>query len=155
LNTNSNFVGGYTKRANYYLKKGDLQKGIEGYERVLKINNINNQVRLTLANLYYNAQNYSKAEEAFKTVIKQEPEYGLTYYSLALLYAELDKTDEAIKLLNTAINKMSKNIRVYYNLSLLYDKNQDHKNAENILVKGLKIDGTNRKFFICACLSLL
>jgi len=143
LNTNSDFVGGRIKRANYYLKKGDLQKGIEGYESALKMDNINNQARLTLANLYYNAQNYPKAEKAFKTVIKQEPEYGPTYYSLALLYAELNKTDEAIELLNTAVKKMPDNIRVYYNLSLLYDKKQDQKNAEKTLVKGLKIDGNN------------
>ena len=143
LNTNSDFVGGRAKRANYYLKKGNLQKGIEGYESALKMDNINNQARLTLASLYYNAQNYAKAEEAFKTVIKQEPEYGPTYYSLALLYAELNKTDEAIELLNTAVKKMPKNIRVYYNLSLLYDTKLDQKNAEKMLVKGLKIDGNN------------
>jgi tetratricopeptide (TPR) repeat protein len=143
LNTNSDFVGGRIKRANYYLKKGDLQKGIEGYESALKLDNINNQARLTLAGLYYNAQNYPKAEEAFKTVIKQEPEYGPTYYSLALLYAELGNSDEAIELLNTAVKKMPENIRVYYNLSLLYDTKQDQKNAEKTLVKGLKIDGNN------------
>jgi tetratricopeptide (TPR) repeat protein len=143
LNTISDFVGGRIKRANYYLKKGDLQKGIEGYESALKIDNINSQARFTLASLYYNAQNYPKAEEAFKTVIKQEPEYGPTYYSLALLYAELNKTDEAIELLNTAVKKMPDNIRVYYNLSLLYDTKQDQKNAEKTLVKGLKIDGNN------------
>jgi tetratricopeptide (TPR) repeat protein len=143
LNTNSDFVGGRVKRANYHLKKGDLQKGIEGYESALKIDNLNNQARLTLASLYYNAQNYPKAEEAFKTVIKQEPEYGPTYYSLALLYAELNNTDEAIELLKTAITKMPDNNRVYYNLSLLYDKKQDKKNAEKTLVEGLKIDGNN------------
>ncbi len=143
LNTNSDFVGGRVKRANYYLKKGGLQKGIEGYESALKMDNINNQARLTLANLYYNAQNYAKAEEAFKTVIEQEPEYGPTYYSLALLYAELNKTDEAIELLNIAVQKMPENIRVYYNLSLLYDTKQDQKNAEKTLVKGLEIDGNN------------
>jgi len=143
LNTNSDFVGGHIKRANYYLKKGDLQKGIEGYESALKIDNIDNQARLTLANLYYNTQNYPKAEEAFKMVIKQEPEYGPTYYSLALLSAELNKTDEAIELLNTAVKKMPDNIRVYYNLSLLYDKKQDLENAEKTLIEGLKIDGNN------------
>lgn len=143
LNNNSDFVGGRIKRANYYLKKGDLQKGIEGYESALKIDNLNNQARLTLANLYYNTQNYPKAVEAFKTVIKQEPEYGPTYYSLALLYAELNNTDGAIELLNTAVRKMPDNIRVYYNLSLLYDKKQDQKKAEKTLVDGLKIDGNN------------
>ncbi len=143
LNSNSDFVGGRIKRANYYLKKGDLQKGIEGYESALKMDNINNQARLTLANLYYSAQNYPKAEAAFKTVIEQEPEYGPTYYSLALLYAELNKTDEAIELLNIAVKKMPENIRVYYNLSLLYDTKQDQKNAEKTLLKGLEIDGNN------------
>jgi len=128
LNTNFDFVGGRIKRANYYLKKGDLQKGIEGYESALKIDDLNNQARLTLSNLYYNTQNYPKAVEAFKTVIKQEPEYGPTYYSLALLYAELNNTDEAIELLNTAVKKMPDNSRVYYyNLSLLYNKKQDNK----------------------------
>lgn len=143
LNTNSDFVGGRIKKANYYLKKGDLQKGIEGYESALKIDNINNQARLTLANLYYNNQNYIKAEEAFETIIAQEPEYGPVYYSLALLLAELERTDEAIEQLAKASEKMPENSRVYYNLSLLYDKKQDHNNAEKILIKGLKIDANN------------
>lgn len=143
LNTNSDFVGGRIKRANYYLKKGDLQKGIEGYESALEIDNLNNQARITLANLYYSIQNFIKAEELFKTVIEQEPEFGPTYYSLALLLAELNRIDEAIEMLKKANSIMPENIRVYYNLSLLYDKIQDHKNAEKILVKGLKIDANN------------
>ena len=92
LDTNSDFVSGRVKRANYYLKRGDIEKGIEGYESALEIDNINNQARFTLANLYYNHKDYAKAEKAFKTVIKQEPEFGPTYFSLGLLYAVL--TDE-------------------------------------------------------------
>ena len=143
LETNSDFVGGRIKRANYYLKKGDMQKGIEGYESALEIDNLNNQARLTLANLYYQNQNYIKAEEAFITIIAQEPEFGPAYYSLALLFAELERTDEAIELMLNASEKIPENSRVYYNLSLLYDKKKDHKKAENILNKGLKIDASN------------
>ena len=143
LNTNSDFSGGRIKKANYYLKKGDIQKGIGGYESALEIDVLNNQARLNLANLYYQNQNYSKAEEAFTTVIEQEPEFGPAYYSLALLLAELERTDEAIEQLKMATEKMPENIRVYYNLSLLYDKKQDHKNAEKILIQGLKIDNNN------------
>ncbi|WP_445731549.1 tetratricopeptide repeat protein [Mariniflexile sp.] len=143
INTNSDFVGGRIKEANYYLKQGNMKKGIEGYESALKLDNINNQARLTLANLYYNNKEYNKAEAAFKTVMEQEPEYGPAYYSLALMFAELERTDDAIVQLKKASEKMPDNIRVYYNLSLLYDKKQDQKNAENSLVKGLKIDGNN------------
>ncbi len=143
LNTNSDFVGGRIKKANYYIKQGDLQRGIEGYESALKIDNTNNQARLDLANLYYRNQNFLKAEETFKKVIEQEPEYGPVYYSLALLYAELNRTDDAIEQLENATKLMPENTRVYYNLSLLYSKKQDFKNTEQTLIKGLKIDSTN------------
>ena len=143
LNINSDFAGGRIKRAQYYIKKGDLQAGIEGYESALEIDNINNQIRLDLANLYYNNQNFLKAEKTFKTVIEQEPEYGPVYYSLGLLYAELNRIDEAIIQMQNAANHMPTNTRIYYNLGLLYGKKQDYKNAEKTLVNGLKIDANN------------
>ena len=143
LKTNSDFVGGRIKKAIYYIKKGYIQKGIEGYESALKIDNINNQARLDLANLYYTNNDLIRAEETFKIIIDQEPEYGPVYYSLGLLYAELNRTDDAISQMQKAINYMPNNTRTYYNLSLLYSKNEDNKNAEKTLLKGLKIDGNN------------
>ena len=143
LNTNADFVGGRMKKANYYIKKGDLQRGIEGYESALEIDNTNNQIRLNLANLYYQDQNFIEAEKAFKTVIEQEPEYGPVYYSLSLLYAELNRIDDAITQMQNAVKHMPENTRTYYNLSLLYDKKQDRKHAEQTLLNGLKIDANN------------
>ena len=143
LNSTADFVGGRIKKANYYIKRGDLQRAIEGYESALEIDFINNQVRLDLANLYYRDQNFVNAEEAFKTVIEQEPDFGPANYSLALMFAELGRTDDAIVQLTEAIKKMPENIRAHYNLSLLYDKNKDRKNAEQTLIKGLKIEPNN------------
>ncbi|MCL7753586.1 multiheme c-type cytochrome [Polaribacter sp. Z022] len=65
LKTNADFVGARIKKGNYYIKKGNLQKGIESYESALEIDNINNQIRLNLATLYYNNKQYEKAEETF------------------------------------------------------------------------------------------
>ena len=143
LKTNADFVGSRMKKGNYYLKKGDIKKGIESYENALAIDNINNQIRLNLATVYYNDKQYVKAEKTFKTVIEQEPEFGPVYYSLALMYAELNRVDEAIDQLNKAVKLMPENIRIYYNLGLLYDKKQDYKNAEKIIVSGLKVEATN------------
>ncbi|QXP80749.1 tetratricopeptide repeat protein [Winogradskyella sp. HaHa_3_26] len=143
LDHNSDFVGGRIKRARYNIKQGNLQKGIEGYKSALDIDELNNQIRLDLANLYYKDQNFEKAEETFKKVIEQESEYGPVYYSLSLLYAELNRTDDAIKQMKKAIEYMPDNPRPYYNLSLLYGKIQDSKNAEQTLLKGLNIDPTN------------
>ena len=53
IKSNLDFVGGQIKRANYYLKQGNLPKAIQGYEQAIKIDNLNNQDRLDLANLYY------------------------------------------------------------------------------------------------------
>lgn len=143
LKINSDFVGGRVKKANYYLKKGDVLKGIEGYESALAIDPINNIARTNLANLYYNNGELDKAEAAFKTIISQEPEYGPTYYSLGLLFAEEEKIQEAIEQLEIASKYMPQNIRVFYNLSLLYDKNNESKKAEKAILQGLKITPEN------------
>ncbi|MEP2432830.1 MAG: tetratricopeptide repeat protein, partial [Polaribacter sp.] len=143
LKTNADFVGTRIKKGRFYIKSGNLQKGIESYESALSIDNINNQIRINLATLYYNNKQYKKAEETFKEVIKQEPEFGPVYYSLALLYAEINRVDDAIIQLKKATKIMPENIRVYYNLGLLYDKKQDYKNAEKSIVSGLKFDSNN------------
>ena len=134
----SDFVGGRINRANYILKKGDLQGAIKGYESALEIDNINNMARTNLANLYYQNGELEKAEKAFKTIIKQEPEYGATYYSYGLLLAELKRTEDAIEQLELATVHMSDNPRAYYNLSLLYDGIQNKKKAESTIIRGLK-----------------
>lgn len=138
LNVTSDFVGGRIKKADYNLKKGNLEAAIKGYESALQIDNINNIVRTNLANLYYRNGDFKNAEKAFKTIIEQEPEFGETYYSYGLLLAELNRTEEAVKQMLLAIKYMPENIRPYYNLSLLYDKLNDFKNAEAVIVKGLK-----------------
>ena len=134
----SDFVGGRINKANYILKKGDLQGAIKGYESALEIDNINNIARTNLANLYYQNGQLEKAENAFKTIIKQEPEYGATYYSYGLLLAELKRTDDAIEQLELATIYMSDNPRAYYNLSLLYDGIQNKNKAESTIIRGLK-----------------
>ena len=143
LNVTSDFVGGRVKKADYYLKQGDLQAAIKGYESALELDNINNIVRTNLANLYYRDQNYPKVEEAYKKIIELEPEYAQTYYSYSLLLAELNRLDEAIEQMHLAIKYMPENIRFYYNLSLLYDKVNNLKQAESIAAKGLKLDVNN------------
>lgn len=143
LDATADFVGGLAKKANYYLKKGDLPKAIDNYEKALEIDPLNNMVRTSLANLYYRNGALDKAENAFKTVIEQEPDYGPTYYSLALLLAEQGRTDEAVTQLEEAITYMPENMRVYYNLGLLYDKANERVKAKNTMLKGLKVSPTN------------
>lgn len=143
LEVNSDFAGGLARKGNYYIKQGNLQQAIFYYEKALEIDNLENNLRLTLANLYYNSGNLKKAEETFKIVIEQEPDYGSTYYSLALLLAEINREEEAITYLEQTIVKMPGHIRAYYNLSLLYDKLNKPKKAEETLVRGLKVDANN------------
>ncbi|WP_242157649.1 tetratricopeptide repeat protein [Aestuariivivens sediminis] len=138
LKVTADFVGGKVKEADYFLKKGDLDRAIKGYEDALNIDNTNNIVRTNLANLYYRNNNFESAEEAFITIIEQEPEYGQTYYSYGLLLAELNRVKDAIVQMELAIKFMPDNVRPYYNLSLLYDKADDLKKAESIAVQGLK-----------------
>lgn len=143
LDITSDFVGGRINRANYTLKKGNLQEAIKGYESALEIDNINNIVRTNLSNLYYQNGEFDKAEAAFKTIISQEPLFGATYYSYGLLLAELKRTPEAIVQMELATKYMPENTRVYYNLSLLYDSLHKTAKAEQTIIRGLKQEPNN------------
>lgn len=143
LSSTADFVGGRIKRADYNLKKGDLNAAIRGYESALEIDDINNIVRTNLANLYYRNNDFLKAEDAYKKIIELEPDYAVTYYSYALLLAELNRIDDAILQMDLAIKHGPENIRFYYNLSLLYDKVNNLEQAEKIAAQGLKLDSNN------------
>ena len=145
LKATSEFAGGKAKEANYHLKKGNLSLAIKNYEDALEIDNLNNIVRTSLANLYYRNRQLNEAETTFKTIIEQEPEYGPTYYSLALLLAETGRNQEAIQQLEKAIVYMPENLRIYYNLSLLYDSINEPEKAKKIILIGLKIAPTNEE----------
>ena len=145
LDATSDFAGGLAKKANFYLKKGDLSTAIENYEAALAIDNLNNMVRTSLANAYYRNGEFEKAENAFKTIIGQEPGFGPTYYSLALLLAETGKNKEAIEQLEEGISYMPDNLRAYYNLGLLYDSVGEAEKAKNTILKGLRISPANEE----------
>ncbi|EAQ99924.1 tetratricopeptide repeat protein [Maribacter sp. HTCC2170] len=145
LEATAEFAGGKAKEANYHLKKGDVANAIDNYEKALKIDNLNNMVRTSLANLYYRNGKLNEAETAFKLIIKQEPEYGPTYYSLALLLAETGRNNEAIIQLEKAMTHMPENLRVYYNLGLLYDSVNETKKAKEAIIKGLKVYPSNEE----------
>ncbi len=145
LQATSEFAGGKAKEANFNLKKGDLALAIKNYEDALRIDNLNNIVRTSLATLYYRNGQLLEAEQTFKTIIEQEPGYGPTYFSLALLFAESGRNKEAIQQLEKAIVYMPENLRVYYNLGLLYDSTNERVKAKETLLKGLKISPTNEE----------
>lgn len=140
VDVNSDFVGGLLKKADYQLKKGDLHQAIALYEKALKIDNLNNQVRFNLANLYYQSGNLNEARLTFEKIIEQEPGFGPTYYSLALLLVELGDEKTAVSRLEKAKDLMPDNLRVYYNLGLLYNKMGENSLAERSLAEGLKLN---------------
>ncbi|MEO1009753.1 MAG: tetratricopeptide repeat protein [Bacteroidota bacterium] len=143
LDTTSDFAGGLAKKADYYIRKGDIPKAMKNYEKALRIDPLNNMIRTNLANLFYGNGQLDKAEAAFKTIIAQEPEYGPTYYNLGLLLAEVNKMDEALVQFEKAVQYMPDNIRAYYNLSLLYDKKGQIQKAKKTVFEGLNIAPEN------------
>lgn len=150
LEATSDFAGGRIKKADYYLRQGDIVQGIKNYEKALELDDLNNIARTNLANLYYNNGELNKAETTFRTIIEQEPEYGPTYYSLGLLLAEVKRINEAIEQFEKAIIYMPQNVRVYYNLSLLYDKENKIEKAKETILKGLQIAPENEDLLYTA-----
>lgn len=138
LKATGEFSGGKMKRAQFYIAKGNLSKGIETLENALKYDPINNVVRTNLANLYYQTRQLAKAEQAYKTILKQEPGYGMTNFDYGLLLNELGRKEEALKQLQLAHGYMPENNRIVYNLSLMMFQKGDKQAAITLAQKQQK-----------------
>ncbi len=140
VETNADFVGGLVRKANYEYKKGNIQKTIDLYKQALEMDDLNNNLRMSLANFYYELKDYPKTIEYYEKIIQTEANPAPAYYSLGLLYAELNQPEKAIQNFKKTIQLNAQNTRAYYNLGLLYSQKGDTKQAEKVLLNGLTVN---------------
>jgi tetratricopeptide (TPR) repeat protein len=90
---------------NLYLRKGELSRAIEYYNRALELNPrfvpaLNNLALVTAAN-----KEYYKALTIFFDILNYEPADAEIHYNIACMYARLNRVDESIEWLQKAISK--------------------------------------------------
>jgi tetratricopeptide (TPR) repeat protein len=157
------FNQGYLSEAKAeYLKVGEeLKKDNRGkeaialYDKILKLDKRDVQVKLALADLYLEERTIDQAVELFNEVAefkirsnalkeahevltrarKIKEDHWRTLSNLIDLLKKEEKKDEAFSLLNNILKKDGKNIKALKMLGDIYFEDQDYKKAEETLSK--------------------
>lgn len=88
-----------------YSKRGDLEKTIEYYRKVLALYPERLDVLNKIAATYTRVENYDKALLSFKKTVTLVPEKPEGYYNVACMYSRLNETTQALKWIKMAVEK--------------------------------------------------
>jgi tetratricopeptide (TPR) repeat protein len=100
-----NFATSYYGLGVYYTEKGDHDKALKEYEKVLKLEPQMPGVHNNIGNIYYEKGDRERAIKEYKEEIRLFPGHAKrAYYNLGTIYLESGKYEEAKMYLSNALN---------------------------------------------------
>ena len=139
MRANADFPVGRLQLGDYYNKQKNYQQAIKEYEMALDMDSLLAPVYSNLAVVYSILGRNQEAYQTITTLIALEPEYARAYYLRGLLNHEMGNSEEAIDDLSNAIKYNPNDFRAHYNLANLYFTSSNLKRAEQVMVKGLRL----------------
>lgn len=121
----------YLQIAELLLKKGEVDKSILYYQKVLDFEPVNKQALLGLSELYERTGNLNKAIEYIKEAVSLFPDDYDILMKTTEIYIVNNKYDDAIQYLQKIIEKEPANIKARRLLGDVYRKNGEREKAWN------------------------
>jgi predicted CXXCH cytochrome family protein len=142
----ADFSFGRYNLGNLYVALNRPEEAVQNYLAAIKIDDLFYPAKVNLAMFYNKRGENEKAEVLLREVVNAHPELHEISYSLGLLLAEKKKYDSAVIYLKKAAEGMPERSRVHYNLGLLLEYLNKDAEAENALLRALKIEPDNMNY---------
>ena len=112
-----------------YTATGRQAEAVMYYEELLKNDDSNYELSLTMGKLLVELGNIEEAKERFETCIKNNSRQADAYILLGRLFMSVGQYSEAIKVFKTYITINDADYTGHYNLAECYFENKEYKNA--------------------------
>ncbi len=112
-----------------YAATGRQAEAVTYYEDLLKNDDSNYELSLTLGKILVELGNIEDARVRFESCIKQKPQQADAYIFLGRLFMSVGQYSEAIKIFKTYISINDSDYTGHYNLAECYLQNKEYKNA--------------------------
>jgi len=134
-----NFASSYFSLGNVFLKKGDLKKALEEYDKALEKGSYPVRVHLNRGIIFFRLGDYEKAEQEFSRELEVDPDDERAYNNLSVLYRLQEKYDRAIENAQRSIQIKPYYPEAYINLTLAYEEKGDLGQARETLFEGMGV----------------
>ena len=127
-----------------YINKGEYQKGVDAYNKVIKIYALDGPSYYNRGTAYLGLEKYNEAIQDFLNSIKYDNEKGnqYAYNNISIAYDNIGDYKNALKYINLAIDAYPKNglyfqNRGAYNIKLenFKEAEKDYKKAKEVYLK--------------------
>lgn len=117
---NPNVVFFHSQRALYYEELGWLDKAIEEYDFLIKLEFTNPDHYINRGMVYFDKDEYIKAKLDLNRALKYDPQNFKAYYFLSLIAAQENKFDKEVEYLTKAIKLKGDDPDLYFERGLTY-----------------------------------
>lgn len=138
----------YHRLAIAYEEKGDFQKAIEEYEKLIKVESRYVPAYFGLASIYQKQNKYDLAITNYQKVLEIEPDNFDAHFNLGGIYYNKKDYMLALKEYGTIIDKRPNQADIYNNLGNVYEQTGDLKKAIIYYQKAVNQAPTNYYFLI-------
>ncbi|MBC8284754.1 MAG: tetratricopeptide repeat protein [Nitrospinae bacterium] len=126
--------------ARIYENQGRLDKAIEEFEKLRKLEPESMDILRYSARLYHLDDNTKAAIELLQKAVEKEPKNDQIYHSLALAYMSRKENDKAVESLKKALALNPKKDSYYFELGALMEKTGDFKGAIENMRQAIEIN---------------
>jgi two-component system chemotaxis response regulator CheY len=122
-----------------YMTLGQHSQGIFALEQATKVNPLNSNRKIELAEAYVAAGRRGDAENIIQRIINDNPT-DLSLVQIAQIYLDLHETDKAGRLLRQTVAPIKSTINIFNNYAVALRQAEMFEEAMDIYLKCLKID---------------
>ncbi len=123
-----------------YYDEGMIDKAIEQFNEVRKIDPDNADANYNLGNTYSDKGMFDEAISAYKEAVEKNPRLIDAYLNLSMLYLDMELIDEAISLCKQAVNANPNDSFLCFHLGEAYARNKQYKDAITAYNKAISIN---------------
>ena len=125
---------------NIYLKRNQLDKAKQNFQKVLALDGKNISALAGLGKIHFSEGNNQAALEKYKKALEIEPDNSELKLKTAEIYEILGQEEEAYNNYRTVLQDVSLNLEANYNIGMMYLRAGDVGEAEKFLKKALSAD---------------
>lgn len=120
-----------------------LDKAIEQYEAMTRIDSSSTEDWVALGQLYRRANKNDQALASFKRCLELEPDSESCLTNLAFLYTDLSDNEQAIALLEKNLPRKVDSAQLYIAMGYAYERGKNYKKAIEFYRKAIALDHSN------------
>lgn len=128
------------------IKEQDIFSGnIESSERTVPLHLEDKRSKLLKASYYEETKDYREAITVYEKILASEPDNYKLMNKVAYLLMQLDLPNGAMEYLNRALETNPEYVSAMLNAGIIHGRAKRYSDAEEILLKALRIEPNNRK----------